>query len=141
MLNHVALAGRLTADPELRTTPSGNSVVSFTIAVDRDYTKDGQREADFIHLVAWRGTAEFIDRYFSKGDPICITGAIQTRRYEDKAGNKKTAFEVVADKAYFFAGSRKDDAKNAADDSAAQVSAIAQNTDFTEITDDEDLPF
>ena len=136
MLNHVALAGRLTADPELRRTPSGNAVVSFTIAVDRDYTKDGQRKADFIHLVAWRGTAEFIHRYFSKGDPICITGAIQTRRYEDKAGNKKTAFEVVADKAYFFAGNRKDAAKNNADNPAA-----AENTDFMEITDDEDIPF
>ena len=136
MLNHVALAGRLTGDPELRTTTSGTSVVSVTLAVDRDYAKDGSRETDFIRLVAWRGTAEFISRYFAKGDPICITGSIQTRRYDVKNGNTKTAVEVVVDKAYFFSGTRKSDKK---DD--AYENANAQNTGFTDVENDEDIPF
>jgi len=102
MLNRAVLMGRLTADPELRQTPNGISVLSFSIAVDRTYGgKNGERQTDFINLVAWRQTAEFISRYFSKGQMIAVDGSIQTRNYTDKQGNNRTAFEVVIDNASF----------------------------------------
>jgi single-strand DNA-binding protein len=104
MLNTVVLMGRLTAAPELRTTTSGTSVTSFTLAVDRRYTQDGEKRADFINCVAWRSTADFIAKYFSKGDLIAVTGAIQTRNYEDKNKNKRTAVEVVVNEASFCGG-------------------------------------
>lgn len=102
MLNRAVLMGRLTTDPELRQTPNGISVLSFSIAVDRTYGgKNGERQTDFINLVAWRQTAEFISRYFSKGQMIAVDGSIQTRNYTDKQGNNRTAFEVVVDNASF----------------------------------------
>lgn len=108
MLNRVILMGRLTADPEHKQTPSGISVTSFSIAVDRNYNgKDWKPPDDFINIVAWRNTADFICRYFSKGRMIAVEGSIQTRNYEDKNGNKRTAFEVVADQVY-FADSKSD---------------------------------
>ena len=101
-LNKVILAGRLTKDPELRTTTSGTTVTQFDIAVNRRGAKDGQQtQADFITVVAWRQTAEFITRYFKKGNAICVVGSIQTRSYTDKNNQKRTATEVVADEAYF----------------------------------------
>ena len=101
-LNKAVLAGRLTADPELKTTANGTSVCGFVIAVNRRYkTADGQQEADFITCTAWRQTAEFIAKYFSKGSAICITGTIQTRSWEDKDGNTRRATDVVAEEAYF----------------------------------------
>lgn len=101
-LNKVILAGRLTKDSELRTTPSGTPVTQFDIAVNRRGAKDGQQpQADFITIVAWRQTAEFITRYFKKGNAICVVGSIQTRSYTDKNNQKRTATEVVADEAYF----------------------------------------
>lgn len=101
-LNKVILAGRLTKDSELRTTTSGTPVTQFDIAVNRRGTKDGQQpQADFITIVAWRQTAEFITRYFKKGNAICVVGSIQTRSYTDKNNQKRTATEVVADEAYF----------------------------------------
>lgn len=101
-LNKVILAGRLTKDSELRTTPSGTPVTQFDIAVNRRGTKDGQQpQTDFITVVAWRQTAEFITRYFKKGNSICVVGSIQTRSYTDKNNQKRTATEVVADEAYF----------------------------------------
>ena len=110
MLNKIILMGRLAADPELRQTTSGVSVVSFCLAVERNYQgADGQRQADFINCVAWRQTGEFISRYFSKGRMIAIEGSLQSRKYEDKAGAKRVAFEVVVDQA-FFAGDRGYDA-------------------------------
>lgn len=94
--------GRLTADPELKTTNSGVSVVSFSVAVDRNFVKQGEeRQTDFIDVVAWRGTAEFVSKYFHKGSMIAIQGSMQTRMYEDKNGNKRKAFEVVADNVSF----------------------------------------
>lgn len=101
MLNRVILMGRLTADPELRQTPNNISVVSFTIAVDRNYASGGQRQTDFINIVAWRNTAEFVSKYFSKGQLVALEGSLQSRSYEDKNGNKRTAFDVVADQVYF----------------------------------------
>lgn len=101
-LNKAILAGRLTKDPELRTTTSGTTVTQFDIAVNRRGAKDGQQQqVDFITVVAWRQTAEFITRYFKKGNAICVAGSIQTRSYTDKNNQKRTATEVVADEAYF----------------------------------------
>ena len=97
MINSVVLMGRLTADPELRTTTTGKSVCSFRVAVDRGYSKNAEeRQADFINVVAWENTANFVCRYFSKGSMIALQGSIQTRQYEDKTGAKRTAFEVIA---------------------------------------------
>ena len=101
MLNRAILMGRLVADPELRQTPNGISVCSFTIAIDRNYAKDRERQADFIDIVAWRQSAEFVSRYFAKGKMIIVEGSIQTRLYEDKNGNKRKAVEVGADNVQF----------------------------------------
>lgn len=105
-LNKVVLAGRVTADVELKQTPSGVSVVSFTIAVNRRYVSksneaQAQQQADFINVTAWRTTAEFISKYFHKGSAICITGSIQTRKWQDQQGNNRYTTEVVADEAMF----------------------------------------
>lgn len=108
MLNKALLQGRFTADPELRSTQSGVSVTTFTLAVNRSYQKDGKQETDFINCVAWRSTAEFVCKYFQKGMLAVVDGSIQTRSYTDKDGNKRTAFEVVVDNIY-FADSKKED--------------------------------
>lgn len=101
-LNKVVLAGRMVESPELRTTPTGLPVTQFRLAVNKRGAKDGQQpQADFITVVAWRQTAEFITRYFKKGNSICVVGSIQTRSYTDKNNQKRTATEVVADEAYF----------------------------------------
>lgn len=105
MYNKAILIGRLTAEPELKYTQSGTAVVSFRLAVDRPYKgQDGQRQADFINIVCWRQQAEFVSKHFHKGDPIGIEGSIQTRNYEDRQGNKRTAVEVVADQVFFTGG-------------------------------------
>ena len=101
MFNLVVLTGRLTADPELKTTPNGVSVTSFSIAVEIRYKQGEERQADFINIVAWRSSAEFICKYFKKGSMIGIEGSIQTRKYQDKNGNTRTAFEVVANNVQF----------------------------------------
>ena len=102
MLNSIIIMGRLTADPELRSTSSGLSVTSFTVAVDRGYARTGEeRKTDFIPVVAWRQTAEFITRYFRKASSICVMGSIQTRTWIDQQGMKRFATEIVADEAFF----------------------------------------
>lgn len=102
MLNSVIIMGRLTADPELRTTPNGVSVTSFTVAVDRRFQKQGEeKQTDFISVVAWRQTADFVTRFFKKGQMIAVQGSLQVRNYEDKNGNKRTAYDVVADNVSF----------------------------------------
>ena len=103
MLNHIVLMGRLTRDPELRRTGSGIAVASFRLAVDRDFgPKDGaERETDFIDIVAWRSTAEFVSRFFTKGRMAVVSGRLQMRNWTDKEGNKRTSAEVVADNVYF----------------------------------------
>lgn len=103
MLNHVTLMGRLAADPELRTTPQGVAVASFRIAVDRDFKnkQTGERETDWVNIVAWRNTAEFVSRYFAKGRMAVVEGRLQVRPYTDRDGNKRTATEVVAENVYF----------------------------------------
>lgn len=111
MLNHIVLMGRLTRDPELRRTGSGIAVASFTIAVDRDFSgKDsGEKETDFIDIVAWRQTGEFVSKYFTKGRMIVVEGRLQIRGWTDKEGNKRRSAEVVADHVY-FGDSKKDSA-------------------------------
>lgn len=102
-LNRVILIGRLTKDPETRTTQSGVACANFTLAADRRFkSKDGERETDFINCVAWRKTAELIQQYCSKGMKVCVDGALQVRRYEAQDGSKRTAYEVVADNVQFF---------------------------------------
>ena len=144
MINNVVLMGRLVATPELRSTGTGVSVASFTIAVERAYAKAGeQRQSDFIDCVAWRQTAEFITRYFQKGSMIAVTGNIQTRNYEDKNGNKRKAVEVVVDNAS-FCGSKAESGTTGgytAPAAPAPSFASASESDFEEITEDDDLPF
>lgn len=102
MLNHIVLMGRLTRDPELRRTGSGVAVASFTLAVDRDYRpENGEREVDFINIVAWRSTAEFVSRYFSKGRMAVVSGRLQIRNWTDTEGSKRRSAEIVADSIYF----------------------------------------
>jgi single-strand DNA-binding protein len=138
-LNVVCLMGRLTANPELKHTQSGIPVVSFTIAADRTFTPKGQeKQADFINCVAWRNTAEFVEKYFRKGSMIIVQGSIQTRSYTDKDGNKRTAFEVLADQV-FFGESKRDNAPNVNADQP-QFSAPA-TSDFEEIVGSDELPF
>lgn len=109
MLNHIIVMGRLTRDPELRRTDSGIAVASFTVAVDRDRAPEGQeKETDFIDCVAWRNTAEFVDKYFSKGRMMVVSGRLQIRGWTDKEGNKRRSAEIVADSCY-FGDSKKDD--------------------------------
>jgi single-strand DNA-binding protein len=140
MFNLVVLTGRLTADPELKTTPNGIPVTSFSIAVSRRYRSGEETQADFINIVAWRQTAEFITKYFKKGSMIGIEGAIQTRRYTDKNGNNRTAFEVVANNVQFVESKR--DGNAAGGEEPASFSNADVN-DFAEIDDvsDSDLPF
>ncbi|MBR7132985.1 MAG: single-stranded DNA-binding protein [Clostridia bacterium] len=142
MFNLVVLTGRLTADPELKTTPNGTSVTRFSIAVDRRYRSGEDRQTDFINIVAWRQSAEFITKYFKKGNLIGIEGSIQTRNYEDKNGNKRTAFEVVVNNAQFVESKR--DSAGPADAAAAPASfSNASANDFADLGDasDDDLPF
>ena len=107
MLNSVVFMGRLTADPELRTTPNGVSVTSFTNAVDRPFQRAGsERVADFFDVVAWRNEAEFITKFFHKGSMIVVSGKLQSRKWQDREGNNRTNWEVVADNVYFGEGRR-----------------------------------
>ena len=121
MFNLVVLTGRLTADPELKTTQSGISVTSFSIAVDRRYRAGEEKQTDFINIVAWRQTAELVAKYFKKGNLIGIEGSIQTRKYTDKNGNNRTAFEVVANNIQFIE-SKRDAAATTVSDSASAPS-------------------
>lgn len=110
MLNKVILMGRMTAEPELRYTTSNTPVCSFTLAVERDYKdSEGNRQADFINCQAWRNTAEFVCKYFTKGQPIVVVGKIQTRTWEDQEGKKHYATEVVVDNVYFAGSSKKNE--------------------------------
>lgn len=151
MLNVVALMGRFVADPELKQTSSGIAVTNFRIAVDRSYVKAGtERQADFIDIVAWRGTAEFVCKYFRKGQLVAVQGSLQTRSYTDRDGNKRKAVEVIADNVHFAEPKRDGSAGGSyqakpAERSAAEQPAPAYTNgdtgDFEEIPTDDDLPF
>ena len=132
--------GRLCSTPELKKTSNGVSVTSFTIAVDRNYKSGEEKKTDFINIAAWRQTAEFLCNYFKKGQMVAVEGSIQTRNYEDKDGNKRTAFEVVANNVS-FCGDKSSDTKN---DAISEISSrLAANNvpEFEEYTGDDDLPF
>lgn len=149
MLNKVIIMGRLTADPEIRQTQNGTDMVSFCVAVERNFSDtNGQKQTDFIHCAAWKATAQFISKYFSKGQMIALEGSIQTRNYEDKSGNKRTAVEVVVDAAYFAdskpAGGVAPTAFTAAPSPAEPAVSYASGDvgDFSEMAaDSDDLPF
>lgn len=133
MLNRVILMGRLTAAPELKTTPGNVSVCPFRLAVERSYTPKGQeKQSDFINVVTWRSTAEFVSKYFDKGQLIALEGSLQTREYTDNAGNRRTVTEVIADQVYFAEQKKTRQSHAAAPDLS----------DFEALTSDsEDLPF
>lgn len=136
MLNSVNIAGRLTADPEVRQTPNGIPVTTFCVAVERTYRKGDQKETDFIDCVAWRNTATFVGQYFHKGDFVLLNGHLQTRNYE-KGESKRKVVELIVDNAYFGPKSAN----------SSQASAPAQNysagdqEDFSSVDNDDDLPF
>ena len=131
MLNHIVLMGRLTHDPELRRTGSGIAVASFSLAVERDFkTEGGEKETDFIDIVAWRHTAEFVSKYFTKGRMAVVSGRLQIRQWTDRDGNKRYAAEIVADNVYFGDSKR---------DESAQPSAATEA--YETLDDDGNLPF
>lgn len=158
MLNKVILMGRLTRDPELRYTPNGNvPVVTCTVAVDRRYSgsNGGDRQTDFINVVAWRKQAEFVSQWFNKGSMIIVTGSIQTRNWQDKNGNNRTSVEVVASEVQFGEPKRYNETGSSGHQNSYSSPAPQQNSrptpsfdmpagnsDFSEITDDDgEVPF
>ena len=136
--NKVILIGNLTADPELKATQGGISVCSFSIAVNRPKSKDGEQKCDFINIQAWRQTAEFVCKFFKKGKPILVCGQLQTRSWTDNQGNKRTATEVVADEVSFVGNNESTEPKPQPHMPSAYVSPQPQ---FEEVTTDGDLPF
>ena len=133
MLNKIVLMGRMTRDPELRQTPTGNSVVSFTLACDRDFAAQGaERETDFVDIVAWRGRAEFVSKYFSKGRMAVVSGRLQIRNWEDKDGNKRKTAEIVAESVYF--GDSKRDGQTAS-------AAVPVSSEFKPLPNTTPVPF
>ena len=147
MLNKVILMGRLTRDPELRATPSGVNVASFTLAVDRDFARQGEeKKTDFINIVAWRNTADFVSKYFTKGQLVAVSGRLQVRSWDDaQSGQKRYATDVVADEV-FFAESKKSAGAAPSDGNYQAPAADNGNSyDTTSVagftTADEDLPF
>lgn len=145
MLNYDVKTGRLTADPELRTTQNGIPVVGFTLAVQRNYKVNDEYPTDFLNFVAWRGTAEFICKHFRKGNLITVEGALETRKYTDKDGNPRTAFEIKVDRAHFCesAGSRQNNNGDnpPAADSVGGFTPVFPNTTEGFVDSDDDLPF
>lgn len=130
MLNSVTIMGRLVSDPELRYTTSNTAVMSFTVAVERAYAKTGEeRQTDFIDVVAWGKTAEFIDRYFEKGQKILVEGSIQTRIYTDKDGNKRKAVKVVARQVHFAESKKQDKKPGSLDEGIPEGYAEVENLD------------
>lgn len=130
MLNTITIMGRMTRDPELRRTESGIAVASFAVACERDYApQGGEKETDFINVVCWRSTAEFVDKYFSKGRMAVVSGRLQIRDWTDKEGNKRRSAEILADRVYFGDSKHDNDSHEA-------------KSDFTEVQGNEDdLPF
>lgn len=147
MLNRIEIMGRLTRDPEQRRTGNGTAVTSFTLAVDRDFASQGQeKETDFIDCVAWRSTAEFVSKYFTKGRMAVVTGRLQIRSWNDKDGNKRRSAEVVADGVYFGDskrdGSYSDLGNHAVPQQNAYAAYATPSSDFTTLEDDDaQLPF
>ncbi|MEG2174058.1 MAG: single-stranded DNA-binding protein [Oscillospiraceae bacterium] len=146
MYNKAILIGRLVADPEMRTTPQGINVATFRLAVDRPFSKGSEKKADFINITCWRERAEFVCKYFAKGRAIGVDGSIQTREYNDKDGNKRYAFEIVADRVFFVeskgAVAASGNAPLTPHAPTGGVSfASGSAGDFEVIDGDDDLPF
>ncbi len=143
MLNRVILMGRLTKDPELKQTQNNVSVATFSLAVDRNYQADKDNKVtDFINIVAWRHTAEFVGKYFTKGQLVAVEGSIQTRSYQDKDGNNRTVFEVVADQVYFAEKKQNGENKSQSESSAKDSFQVGDLGDFEEFdSNDEECPF
>ena len=144
MLNHITIMGRLTRDPEYRTTPAGLSVANFSVAVDRDFPgQSGEKETDFIDCVAWRKTAEFVTKYFIKGSLIVVSGRLQVRSWLDKDGNKRRTAEIVADNVYFGGSKNSESNQQSASQSYGSYAAPpASASTFTVLEGpDEHLPF
>lgn len=141
MLNKVFIQGRMCADPELRHTQTGTAVSSFTLAVERDFKdkQTGEKATDFIDVVAWRGTAEFVSRFFTKGRMAVVVGSLQIRAWEDKEGNKRRTAEVIAESVYFGDSKRDADPLDKLADDAAPVAPAGEFAELTE--DDGELPF
>lgn len=154
MLNKCDVMGRLTSDPELKTTQNGISVCTFTIAVDRDYKgPNGDRETDFLDIVAWRSTAEFVTKYFAKGRMAVVSGRLQVRKWQDQNGNNRRSYEIVADNVYFGDSKREDQQGTPAQGYAPQQPTAYQPTpaapqqqcyyqgNVFDVPTDDDLPF
>ena len=156
MLNHIVIMGRLTREPELRTTQSGVNVASFTVAVDRDFGgRDGnERQTDFFDCSAWRSTGEFVSRYFHKGSMIVVSGRMQSRKFQDRDGNNRTAWDIQADNVYFGESKRDSDSSYSQGSYTSQnnysgFSSAGQSTPapqvapspYEELEDDGELPF
>ena len=145
MLNHITIMGRLTRDPEMRRTGSGVAVTSFTIACDRDFGQNGQKETDFVDVTAWRNTGEFVSKYFTKGRMAVVSGRLQIRSWTDKDGNKRKSAEVVADNVY-FGDSKTDSSSGGSYGTPAMASYSAPTSapasDYAMLDDfDSQLPF
>lgn len=142
MLNHITIMGRMTRDPELRRTGSGVAVASFTLAVDRDFAKDGaEKETDFIDCVAWKNTAEFVSKYFGKGRMAVVSGRLQIRKWQDKDGNKRQTAEIVADNVY-FGDSKKEASSGNNFENPFSAMASQPTQDYAVLDGDDDaLPF
>ena len=139
MLNHIVLMGRLTRDPELRHTGNGTAVASFSLAVDRDFkSQSGEKETDFVDIVAWRSTADFVSKFFTKGRMAVVEGRLQLRDWKDKDGNNRRSAEVVAEHVYF--GGSKKETGSAAPQAAAQDGTAPALEELPEC-DDDGLPF
>lgn len=130
-MNNICITGRLTANPEIKTTTSGVPVCSLGVAVDRDYKVNGEKVTDFIPCVFWRGTAEFVEKYFNKGDMIALVGSLESRKWEDKEGNKRISWEVKVDKVNFCGGKKE----------TPQQDNVPTFEDVSEELSGEDLPF
>lgn len=141
MMNVICLQGRMVRDPELKQTNSGVAVANFTIAVQRNMkSQNGERESDFIDIVCWRHTAEFVSKYISKGDLVCLNGTLQTRNYEDKNGNKRKAYEVVADNVH-FGGDKTNRETNNSDVAQSEPAVPDTKEGYVEVDLSDDLPF
>lgn len=138
-LNHIVIMGRLARDPESRTTQSGVSVCNFTVAVDRDYKNGDEKVTDWIDCVAWRGTAEFVQKYMSKGRMVVVSGSLQSRKWQDKEGNNRTSWEVQAQNVY-FADSKRDGDSGSGGGSPAPASPDVTYDELGDAQDGE-LPF
>ncbi len=141
-MNNIKITGRLVADPELKTTPNGTNVTQFTVAVDRPYkSSDGEKQTDFFRVIAWRNTADFVCRYFSKGRLILIDGEMNNRQYTDKDGNKRDWWEIKADKVEFMGDKPADNTSTNTNTASPALPTAGSSGAFAPEATDDDYPF